>query len=250
MADEILTELIGSTLVVTLNRPAVRNAIDAAVLDGLLAALGRLDSDPACAAGVLTGAGGTFSAGLDLRALAAGMPITRFRSFIEQGTAKPIVAAVEGFALGGGLELALACDLIVAASDATFGAPEVRVGLIAAGGALLRLPTVLPRGLAMKLVLTGDRLDASDAAQVGLVTELTPSGGALAAAIAMADRMAANAPLAVAASKAIIRSVPGRSESELWELQKPYVKSVFASADAAEGARAFSERRQPNWSGH
>jgi enoyl-CoA hydratase len=249
MSDVVLTESRGRVLLITLNRPDARNAINTDLAQGLLAGVGQLDGDDGLTAGVLTGAGRGFCAGMDLKAfLADGMP-KGFNEFLTAGARKPLIAAIEGFALAGGLELALTCDLLVAARDARLGIPEAGVGLFAAGGALLRLPRRVPYGVAMEMALTADPIPAEQAHEHGLVTRLAEPGTAVDVAMELAERIAKNAPLSVAASKQILRETQGRTEAEFWEFQAPLVRDVFTSADAKEGPLAFAEKRAPNWSG-
>lgn len=253
MADDtppaVLTEARGRVLVITLNRPEAMNAINTALAQGLLRAVEQLDGDPNLTVGVLTGAGRGFCSGMDLKAFASeGGPIG-MDTFIQKGSQKPLIAAIEGFALAGGLELALACDLLVAASGVKLGIPEVGVGLFAAGGGLLRLPRVLPYGVAMELALTADPITAEQAHAYGLVSRVCDKGAALDTAMALAERIAKNAPLGVAASKQLVRMSLDVTESEFWELQKPLMGKVFTSNDAKEGPRSFAEKRAPNWSG-
>jgi enoyl-CoA hydratase len=247
MSDVVLTEVNDRVLIVTINRPDARNAIDRDVALGLIEAGEQLDADPTLAAGVVTGAGRGFCAGMDLKAFAAGGPPEGLERFIRDGTRKPLVCAVEGFAVAGGLEVALTCDLIVAARDARFGIPEVGVGLFAAGGGLLRLPRRIPYAVAMELALSGDPITAERAHEVGLVARLVDPGGAVEAAVALATRIAENAPLAVAASKRLVRAASGGTESEFWTLQRQLFDGVFTSNDAKEGATAFVEKRRPMW---
>jgi enoyl-CoA hydratase len=247
--DAVLTAAEGAVLVITLNRPRVHNAIDSALARGLMDALARLEADDGLRVGILTGAGGSFCAGMDLRAFAQGGLPEGIDDVFRHGCAKPLLAAVEGPALGGGLELALVADLIVAARSATFGSPEARFGLFPGGGALLRLPRHLPQSLVAWMALSGEPLEAAAAYEHGLVVRLTERGQALEVAREMAAPIAANAPLSVAAARAILRLVPGRSEDELWREQRALVESVFGSQDAAEGARSFAEKRPPVWRG-
>lgn len=245
----VTTAAAGRVLVITLNRPEVKNAIDSAMSLGVIEALAALDADDGLRAGVLTGAGGTFCAGMDLKAFArSGLP-EGIDSIFRHGCRKPLVAAIEGVAVGGGLELALVADLLVAASDATLGSPEVRFGLFPGGGALLRLPRLLPQSLVTELALTGAPLTAPAALHHGLIVRMSEPGGALGAAMELAEAVAANAPLGVAAAKRLLRLVPGRNEDELWREQLALVDAVFHSQDAKEGARAFAEKRPPEWSG-
>ncbi len=247
--DAVLTEIRGRVLLITLNRPDQMNAVNSELAQGLVAAIAQLDSDDGLTAGVLTGAGRGFCAGMDLKAFAAGGPPVGFDTFLVQGSRKPLIAAVEGFALAGGLEVALTCDLIVAAEGVKLGIPEVGVGLFAAGGALLRLPSRLPFAVAMEMALTADPITAEQAKEYGLVARVAPKGTAVDVAMALAERIARNAPLAVAASKQLVRETQGRTEAEFWEFQKPFTAEVFTSADAMEGPRAFAEKRAPDWSG-
>ncbi len=249
MSAAVRVEADGDVLVVTIDRPDARNAVNLAVAEGLAAAVDRLDGDDALRVGVLTGAGGTFCAGMDLKAFVAGeRPFVDGRGFagiVRRPPVKPLIAAVEGWAVAGGFEVALACDLIVAARDAHFGIPEVKRGLVAAGGALIRLPRRIPYHLAAELALTGDPIDAERAHAVGLVARLADPGGALAAARELAATIAANGPLAVAATKRILAA----DESGAWERQAQFADPVFVSEDAREGARAFAEKRPPVWRG-
>lgn len=248
-SDPVVIEQRGRILLITLNRPEAMNAINGALADGLRAAIHRLDEDPAITVGVLTGAGRGFCAGMDLKAFSNGENLDSFVDFLHSGANKPLVAAVEGFALAGGLELALCCDLIVAGEGAKFGIPEVTVGLFAAGGALLRLPNCVGYGKAMEMAITGKPLTAAEAAELGLVTHLTEKGAAADEAIKLAEEVAMNAPLAVIASKALMRDARGLTEEEFWERQASIKTAVFTSNDASEGPRAFAEKRPPIWTG-
>jgi enoyl-CoA hydratase len=249
MANEIVTETHGRVRLITLNRPEAKNAINSALGQALVAAIDELDADPGLTAGVLTGAGGGFSAGMDLKAFASeGMP-KGFGQFLQNGSQKPLIAAVEGFALAGGLEIALTCDLIVAAKGVKLGIPEVKRGLFAAGGGLFRLPSRVPYGVAMELALTGEPISAEQGRELGLVARLAEPGQAAEAALALAEQIAKNAPLGVAASKQIIRQTRGMTEEDAWAFQGPLSAKVFTSEDAKEGPRAFAEKREPNWSG-
>lgn len=243
----------GAILVIAINRPERRNAVDAAVSRTIAGALDDLDADSTLRAGVITGQGGSFCSGMDLKAFLDGdRPELAGRGFAgvtESPPAKPLIAAVEGYALAGGCELALACDLIVAAKDAVFGLPEVTRGLVAGSGGLVRLPRRIPQAIALEYVLTGARMSAPIAHHWGLVNRLAPPGGALEAALALAEEIAANAPLSVVMSKRIVREAPGWPEDEVWDRQRPLAEAVIGSEDAQEGARAFAERRIPAWSG-
>jgi len=212
-----------------------------------------LDSDPTLAAAVLTGAGGTFCAGLDLKAfLAVEKPSVGARGFagiVEKPPVKPVVAAVEGTALAGGFEIVLACDLVVAAEDARFGLPEVKRGLVAAGGGLMRLSRRAPFHLAMEWALTGESIPADAAARAGLVNRLVPPGTALTEAVDLARSVARNRPLAVAATKRILLESRDWTVAEEFERQRAITLPVRESADAREGALAFKEKREPQWTG-
>jgi len=249
----VLTEVRDGVLLVTLNRPEQRNAVNRAVAEGIAAALDRLDEDGALRVGVLVGAGKGFCAGMDLKAFVAGEnPSVEGRGFagiVQRPATKPLIAAVEGFAVAGGFEIALACDLIVAARGTRFGIPEVKRGLVAAGGALLRLPRRIPYHLAMELALTGDFVDAERAYSVGLVSRLVEPGAAVESALALAETIAANGPLALAASKRILVEAPSWPADELWSRQAAISDPVRASEDAREGSLAFAEKRAPRWSG-
>ena len=247
----VLTREESGILVVTINRPEVRNAINLAAASGIAAAMDELDSRSDLVAGVLTGAGSSFCTGMDLKAFLAGerpsVPGRGFAGIVERPPDKPLIAAVEGYAVAGGFEIALACDLLVAASDAQFGLPEVRRGLVAAGGGLLRLPTRVPYGLAVEWALTGAFVPATRAFEVGLVNRLTDPGGALDAALELAAAIAANGPLAVRATKHILVSSRDWPAAEAFDRQREISEPVRASEDAREGARAFAEKRRPQW---
>ncbi len=245
----MLTERRGRVLVITLNRPEAMNAINGALSEGLRSAVQELDSDSGLTAGVVTGAGKGFCSGMDLKAFSRGEDIGPMLEFVQNGAAKPLVGAIEGFALAGGLELALSCDLLVAARGAKLGIPEVGVGLFAAGAGLFRLPGRVGYGTAMEMAITGDPITAEEAADHGLVSRLTEPGEALSAALVLAERIARNAPLAVAASKQLIRATQGATEEELWKIQRPHMATVWKSGDAKEGPRAFAEKRPPQWTG-
>jgi enoyl-CoA hydratase len=220
--------------------------------NGIAAAIDELDSDGSLSVGVITGAGGYFCAGMDLKAFADGdRPWVKngFAGIAETTTNKPLIAAVEGFALAGGLEIALACDLIVAGRGARLGIPEVKRSLVAAGGGLLRLPRMIPRNLANELALTGDPISAERGYELGLVNRVTEPGAALSTALELAGTIAANGPLALAASKRILRESADWSTDEAFDLQRQIWKPVYDSQDAAEGAIAFAQKRAPVWRG-
>ncbi|OBH57954.1 enoyl-CoA hydratase [Mycobacterium mantenii] len=249
---EVLVEQRDRILIITINRPKAKNAVNSAVANGLAAAADRLDDEPGLSVGILTGAGGSFCAGMDLKAFARGeLPIVEGRGmgFTERPPVKPLIAAVEGYALAGGTELALATDLIVASKDSAFGIPEVKRGLVAGGGGLLRLPQRIPSAIAMELALTGENLSAERAHALGMVNVLAEPGGALDAAIDLAERIAANGPLAVAATKRIIVESRGWSPENMFAEQNKLLAPVFSSNDAKEGAIAFAEKRPPKWTG-
>jgi enoyl-CoA hydratase len=251
--DVVLVERRGAVQVVTINRPHARNALDAAVARGVAAAVDELDASEELRAGVLTGAGGFFSAGMDLKAFLRGeTPAIEGRGLCgitRTPPRTPLIAAVEGGALAGGFELVLACDLVVAGRGARFGVPEVKRSLVAAGGAALLLPQRVPRAVALELLLTGEPIDAGRAAAAGLVNRVVDDGTALDAAVELAKVIAANGPLAVAATKQIVQSVPSWTPDEMWARQDEVVAPVFASEDAREGSTAFAERRPPVWRG-
>ncbi|GAA1720928.1 crotonase/enoyl-CoA hydratase family protein [Fodinicola feengrottensis] len=253
MSDSVLTEIADGVLVITINRPQARNAVDKSVAEGIAAAVEELDSRPDLVIGIITGAGGTFSAGMDLKAFARGetpsLPGRGFGGITQQPPTKPMIAAVEGWALAGGFELALSADLIVASKEAKFGIPEVTRGLVAAAGGLLRLPKVLPYQLAMEYALTGDPFTAETAHRYGLVNRLVEPGQALAEAKKLAARIGQNGPLAVRATKQIVAGVVKWTDQEAFAEQGKIVGPVFGSADAREGAVAFAEKRKPVWKG-
>ena len=252
-AEAVLTERRGNVLLITLNRPEVRNAVNAALAAGMAAALEELDGDEALSVGVLTGAGGFFCAGMDLGAFVKGESAwfgdRGFAGITQRASRKPLIAAIEGFAVAGGLEIALSCDLIVAASGAKLGIPEVKRSLVAAGGALLRMPRRMPYYVVMELALTGDVLPAERFAELGLVNRVVDPGGAVDAALELAAALAKNAPLALVASKQILQEQFDWSSDEMWEKQGTISGPVFASEDAKEGSAAFKEKREPVWKG-
>ncbi len=253
MPDEVLIEVDAGIAVLTINRPAARNAVNGAVAAGIAGAVAELDSRKDVSVLILTGAGGTFSAGMDLKGFLSGDdPVAGGRGFgglTEQPPDKPIIAAVEGYALAGGFELALACDLIVASEDAWFGLPEVTRGLVAGAGGLLRLQRRIPYHIAMEIALTGARVPAARLHDAGLVNRLVPAGEALAAARDLATSIAANAPLALAASKRIIVESAEWPAAHAFAKQAEIAAPVFGSKDAIEGAAAFAGKRAPAWRG-
>ena len=251
--EPVLVETSDGVMVITINRPKARNAVTAAVAEAVAAALDELDKSDDLVVGIITGAGGTFCAGMDLKGFLRGespsIPGRGFAGLTEAPPAKPLLAAVEGYALAGGCEVALACDMVVAARGAKFGVPEVKRGLAAAAGGLLRLPERIPRNVAMELALTGEFLGAQRAHELGLVNRLTDDGAALDGARELARAIAANGPLAVRASKRVIVESPAWPAGERWQRQGEILGPIFTSHDAQEGARAFAEKRAPNWQG-
>ena len=253
MTDAVQTDDTDGVLVITLNRPEARNAVNAEVAAGVAAAIDALDRRDDLRVGVITGAGGTFCAGMDLKAWMRGdkpmIPGRGFGGITIAPPRKPLIAAVEGYALAGGFELMLACDLVVAADGSKFGVPEVKRALVAGGGAALLLPRRIPFAAAMELLLTGEQVTAARAAELGLVNRLVPDGAALAGALALAEVIAANGPLAVAVTKQIARAQADWTVAEGWQRQEELYKPVFDSTDAREGAAAFAEKRAPVWRG-
>jgi len=253
VSDEVLVEVDGGVAVITINRPKARNAVNGAVARGLASALDELEERKEVAAYVLTGAGGTFCSGMDLKGFLTGdLPVVEGRGFggiTEAPPKKPLIAAVEGYALAGGCELALACDIIIASEEAKFGLPEPKRGLVAAAGGVMRLPRRIPYHIAMEIALTGDHFAASRLYELGLVNHVTPVGEALATAVELAKRIAANAPLALAATKRVIVESADWNRDEMFTRQGEIINPVFASKDAMEGAASFAEKRAPRWRG-
>ena len=255
MSDEVLYEVDGHVATLTLSRPDSRNAVDPAMTLALDAAMGRLESDPDVWVGILTGAGADFCAGADLKAIGAGRGAELstaaggFAGFVRYPRTKPMIAAVRGFALAGGAELVLACDLVVAATDAAFGLPEVTRGIVAAGGGLFRLPRAIPPARALELILTADRLGAEEAHRLGLVNHLVEPEAVLGRARELADRICRNAPLAVRESLAIAREALQIDDDEAWERSAAAMGRARASEDAREGVQAFVDKRSPRWTG-
>ncbi|NRI70060.1 crotonase/enoyl-CoA hydratase family protein [Rhodococcus sp. MS16] len=245
----VLDVVDGTVLVITINRPAARNSIDAAVATGLLKAVERLDADPTLQVGVITGAGGFFSSGMDLKAFEQHGPPADLMPFLTREGHKPTIAAVERFALAGGLEVALTCDMVVASEGSRFGVPEVSVGLFAAGGALCRLPRRMPISIALEMALTAQPITAENAQTHGLVNRIVPAGEALEGALDLARTIASHAPAALQATRELMYQSLDLDESAFWGLQQPLIATVFGSDDAKEGPRAFAEKRPPNWTG-
>jgi enoyl-CoA hydratase/carnithine racemase len=256
MADVLLRDRRGHVEILTINRPEARNAINGAVSKAVGSALDELDEDPEAWVVVLTGSGDkAFSAGMDLKAFAAGEGAAivdangGFGGIAKREFKKPLIAAVNGSALAGGCEIMLACDLVVAADHALFGIPEVQRGLMAGAGALLRLPRRLPTAVAMELALTGDPIDARRALELGLVNRVVPADRLMEETMVLAERIAANAPLAVRWSKEVLRRAGELPEEQGWPINDAAARVVFASADAMEGPVAFAEKRPPRWQG-
>jgi enoyl-CoA hydratase len=249
----VRTERRDDVLVITLNRPEAHNAFNHRQATELAGAVRQLDGDPSLRAGVITGAGGSFSAGTDLSALSAGESVVvapgGYYGIVERPPATPVVAAIEGFALGGGLELALACDLIVASETAVFGLPEVRHGVMACAGGLFRLPRRMPYHQAMELALTGRRATATELDRWGLLNRVVAEGEALTAALELAREIAGNAPVAVTATKETVLRCDGVSDAAAWTVQREVEETVRASDDMREGLAAFAEKRRPTWTG-
>lgn len=255
MGDEVRYDVDGRVATLTLNRPDQRNAVDPGMASAMCAAMGRFEADPEVWVGILTGAGTVFSAGADLKALAAGRAAELsvepggFAGFVRYPRTKPMIAAVRGPALAGGTELVLACDLVVAASDAAFGLPEVTRGIVAAAGGAFRLPRAIPAARALELIMTGDRLGAVEAHRLGMINHVVDADDVLAAARRLAERICRNAPLAVREAIAIARSAPEISEEEGWRLSADAAARIRRTEDAKEGPRAFVEKREPQWTG-
>jgi enoyl-CoA hydratase len=254
MSEEVvLIDVNDGVMTITLNRPKAKNAVNKALAEAVAAALDELDSNDDIRVAILTGSGGTFCSGMDLKAFVTGeTPHIEGRGFAgltEKAPRKPLIAAVEGYALAGGFELAISCDLIVAADNAKFGVPEVKRGLAAAAGGLMKLPRQIPSRLAMELALTGDFISTQRAYEIGLINEVVEAGTALDAAKVLAAKISANGPLAVAVSKQVVLESGDWSSEEMWQKQGALVLPVFVSEDAIEGATAFAEKRPPNWKG-
>jgi enoyl-CoA hydratase len=253
MAAEVLVERRGFVQVITINRPEAKNAVNGTVGLAIAAAADELDSDKDLRVGVLTGAGGAFCVGMDLKAWLRGdkpfIPGRGFGGITITPPRKPLIAAVEGWALAGGFELMLACDLVVAGESSKFGVPEVKRSMVAGGGAAVLLPRRIPAAVAMELLLTGEPVTAARAAALGLINKVVPDGDALEGAVELASLIAANGPLAVAATKRIAREQADWTLAEGWDQQAVIYRPVFDSADAREGAAAFAERRAPQWRG-
>ena len=256
MADEVVRERRGHVEILTINRPEARNAINGGVSRAMSAIMDELADDADCWVVIITGSGDkAFSAGMDLKAFSSGEggdiigASGGFAGLTTRDFPKPIIAAVNGSALAGGFEIMLSCDLVVAAEHATFGIPEAKRGLIAGAGGLIRMPKRLPMAVALELAMTGDAIDSARAYALGLVNKVVPAASLLDEALALADRIAANAPLAVRYSKDVMKRSADVPESEGWKINQEAVNVVFPSADAMEGPLAFAEKRAPNWQG-
>jgi enoyl-CoA hydratase len=254
MSEEaVLVSTSGGIMTITLNRPHAKNAANKALAEGVAAAIDELEANPNLRVAILTGAGGTFCSGMDLKGFANGeTPVVEGRGFAglcDYTVSKPLIAAVEGYALAGGFELAISCDLIVAAEDSKFGIPEVKRGLVAGAGGLAKLPKQIPPRAAMYLALTGDFISAEKALGLGLINELVPSGTALESAVALAQKIAANGPLAVSVSKAVVAAAQDWSSDIMFQEQHKLIEPIFTSEDAMEGATAFAQKRAPVWKG-
>lgn len=254
MSELVKVEVAGGIQIITINRPATKNAINLPTAQAMAAALTMLDSRADVRIGILTGADGVFSSGMDLKAFAQTgerphIPMRGFAGLTEALPQKPLIAAVEGYALAGGCEMALACDLIVAAHNAKFGLPEVKRGLVPGSGGMLRLPRRLPYHIAMEVILTGDMLEAQRAYHFGLVNRLSEPGRALDDALALAQVIVKNGPLAVQTAKSIVIQSNNWDPADMFDRQRPLIAPIFSSADAQEGATAFAEKRQPVWKG-
>mgnify|MGYP003628192323 FL=1 len=251
--EEVIVDIADGVMTITLNRPQAKNAVNKAVAVGVAKAIDELESNPDIRVAILTGAGGTFCSGMDLKAFVSGeVPMVEGRGFAglcEYSASKPLICAVEGYALAGGFELAISCDLIVAAEDARFGIPEVKRGLAAGAGGLVKLPKQIPSRLAMELALTGDFITSQRAYDVGLINQVVASGTALEAAKALAGKIAANGPLAVAVSKQVVAKAQDWQTDTMFAEQQKLLEPVFVSEDAIEGATAFAEKRPPVWKG-
>jgi len=251
--SELLRERQGRIEILTINRPEARNAINLATATALSDALDEIEADDDVWVVVLTAAGDkAFSAGMDLKAFAAGeFPITEkgFGGITKRDFPKAIIAACNGSALAGGCEIMLSCDLVVAADHAKFGIPEVSRGLVAGAGGLIRLPKRIPRAVALEMALTGEPMSAARALEVGLVNRVVPGDQVMAEAMALAERIAKNAPLAVRLSKQVMLQAAELSEAEAWGINDAVFGQIGRSGDAMEGAIAFAEKREPNWTG-
>jgi enoyl-CoA hydratase len=253
MSDTTKVEIRDGVMIITINRPEAKNAVNKSVAEGVAAALIELDANPEIKVAVLQGADGGFSSGMDLKAFLSGeLPVVEGRGFAgltEAIIEKPLIAAVEGFALAGGFEVMLSCDLVVAASNAKLGIPEVKRGLVAAGGGLVKMPRQMPKRLAMELALTGNSISADRAFEIGLINKVVEPGTALDAAMELANAIKANGPMAVRLSKQVINNTTDWTSDTMMQKQLEIVTPIFTSNDAIEGPTAFAEKRAPKWTG-
>ncbi len=253
MSEAVVTQINDNIMTITINRPKAKNAVNLAVAEGIAAAIDELDSNTDIRVAILSGAEGTFCAGMDLKAFVSGevpiLPNRGFAGLVEAPPKKPLISAVEGYALAGGFELALASDLVVAADNAKFGIPEVKRGLAAGAGGLVRLPRQIPARIAMEMALTGDFITSQRAYELGLINRIVTAGNALESAFELAKTISANGPLAVAASKQIMVESIDWPAKDAFARQRDIIDPVFGSQDAIEGAKAFAEKRPPVWTG-
>ena len=243
----------GKVEILRLNRPEARNAINPETSREIQAALDDVEADRDVWCVILTGAGPVFCAGADLKVVAAGrgteIMLERggFAGLVEREVSKPIIAAINGPALAGGFEIALACDFVVAADDSVFGLPEVQRGLLAAAGGPVRLAQRVPLAVALEITVLGEPITAARALELGLVNRVVPAAEVLDAALAMAERIIANSPAAVRGARELVRGAGDATDAEAWALSKRIMREVGASPDGIEGATAFVEKRAPNW---
>jgi len=255
LSDAVDLEVRGHSAIITINRPAARNAVNAAVAIGIEAGIDRLEGDDELWVGIIAGVPPAFCAGADLKELGAGRAAALsterggFAGITKRVRSKPMIAAVDGPALAGGLEIVLSVDLVVASGTARFGIPEVKRSLIAGAGGLFRLPRQIPLNLAMEAALTGDPFDAPTAARLGLVNHLVAPGEALAGALALAERIIVNAPVAVRETRKVILQAAGRDDATGWELSERGLEAAMSCEDFAEGISAFIDKRPPDWKG-
>ncbi|PRY99621.1 enoyl-CoA hydratase [Jezberella montanilacus] len=254
MPQYINVEVSDGIQIITINRPQAKNAITIDTAVEMAAAFEEMDARDDVRIGILTGAAATFSSGMDLKDFArtgkrSVVEGKGFAGFVEAPPKKPLIAAVEGYALAGGCEMVLACDLVVAANNASFGLPELKRGLVPGSGGMMRLPRRIPYHIAMEVVLTGDMFSAERAHQFGLINVLTEPGLALAGAIKLAQRISENGPLAIQTAKRLINEGLDWSSDQMFDLQRPRMAHIFSSLDAREGSTAFAEKRKPVWQG-
>ena len=251
--QEVLVDIEDGVMTITMNRPEAKNAMNKSMAEGISAAIDEFEASADIRVAVLAGKGGTFCSGMDLKGFLAGespsVPGRGFGGLSHYSPAKPLIAATEGYALAGGFELVLACDMVVASRAAKFGLPEVKRSLVAGAGGVFRLPQQIPERIAMEMVMTGDHYSAERMYEVGLVNALTDEGKALDGAKELAGRIAINGPLATAASKKIMQEYKSWPHDEIWDRQQEILGPVFSSSDAREGATAFAEKRAPVWKG-